>query len=251
MTKTPSIDSILPIINSVQQILAERAAQPRTVVPAPKPPTGHGSSDGMEIAQRVAERFLAQQGERIQRGASAGEISETLLTLLLEEGGRAGRASNKQTQLHELLTTLRQTSHSLGAALDSVGVTIRRLGFGYQPTLLDLRAELARLLGELAPGTTIEQAAAALARLASSGQLEPWRAALFAWWLKRKQTVGLIPPGDEELEALMTDADALAELAGAGSGPWEAYTAQATALLAHRRLGHALVEIEEETSRGR
>ncbi len=249
MSKSPSIDNLLPIISSVQRILAERAAQPRTVVPAPKAPTGHSGTDGMDIAQRVAERFLAQQGERIQRGISAGEISETLLSLLLEEGGRTGRSAGKQAPLHELLSTLRETSQRFGAALDAVGSTVRRLGFGFQPTLPELRGELGRLLAELGPGVTPEQAAAALSRLAASGQLEPWRAALFALWLKRKRTSDVGPPSDEEVEALMTDAETLTELEKSGAGPWEAYTAQATALVAHRRLGRALAALEDECSR--
>jgi hypothetical protein len=229
-------DTLLPIVTSVQRLLAEdKVHGQKTIVP----PLQHAAkNDSLEFAQRVVERFLASQGDALRRGIEPHDVSESLLKLLLEEDGQRKALRNQWTDLRN---AVRQASVRLGAALEAMHETVRSLGLGYRPTLIELAAKLRAQLGQI--GGPASLTVQHLEQWAKSGELATWQAALLRLWSSRREGSSAAALSDEALEALFLDADALEELAAAGEGPWDAYVAQAAALRAYRHLGAALVQL--------
>jgi len=226
-------DTLLPIVTSVQHLLAETAAKgQKTVVPPPQPAA---QTDTMEFAQRVVQRFLATQGEALRRGVEPGDVSDALLKLLMEEDSQRRVARNQWTDLRN---AVRQAGVRLGAALEALHDTVRTLGLGYRPTLVELAASLRAVIAKA--GGCDKMSPQLLEQLIQSGALTPWQATLVRLWMARRKGAGAAPLTDEDLEALFLDSAALEELAEAGGGPWDAYVAQAAALRAHRHMGEAL-----------
>jgi hypothetical protein len=235
MTVKPATlsDTLLPIVTAVQRLLAETATPgAKTFVPPPQPgpPT-----DSMEFAQRVVQRFLASQGDALRRGIEPADVSDSLLKLLLEEDSHRRLARN---QWNDLRNAVRQASMQLGAALEALHETVRTLGLGYRPTLVELGAFLRSLVAK--NGGVQNMTPQLLEQMVKSSAISFWQAALVRLWTSRKK--GSLSPAlaDEDLETLFLDASALEELAVSGDGPWDAYVAQAAALRAHRHLANVL-----------
>lgn len=88
----------------------------------------------------------------------------------------------------------------------------------------------------------------ALEKAVDKGELEAWKAALLATWLRRNTGAAAGQgPSIEQLSELLCDEAILAELKQrAPDGPWDLLAAQARSVRGHRQVGRAMDGMGEE-----
>jgi hypothetical protein len=235
--------SLQNAVVSLQNFLTEQAAQ--TSAASLETVRQAAVASEYPYPELAAQVFKFLQTKRVKLSdVTTEEVSDAFMTLLLDqEAVEALGAGKAQNPWQAVRLALRNTGQAIGQSLIDVYNTVRELGMGYTPTVLELSAELSALLKQLA--ATGKDGEAALRALGNKVGTEAWKIALLAALLRRRKKAGG-DITDEELEEIFADKKLIAALEKeTPEGPWDVYRAQGEALRMLRQFGQGLIELAD------